>query len=94
MKFDGYFVLVHLLELPNLAVDAKRFLASLCSRIILGLSVPDPSRDSHHRWLIRVYAFLSFGWRLLVAASLLIVASMLFHGAGICLLYTSPSPRD
>jgi putative peptide zinc metalloprotease protein len=85
MRFDGYYILADLLEIPNLYSSGSRYLAGLAGRILLG--VPGASKLGW-RWkdvLVRLYGVSAFCWRILVCASLAIAASVLFHGAGLAL---------
>ena len=85
MKFDGYYILSDLLQIPNLYNQAAKFTRESTRRIFFG----DPVSSSHEvglTWLaIRIYGILAACWRVMVSVGLLLVASTLFHGAGILL---------
>ena len=82
MRFDGYYILSDLLGLPNLAGLGRMGLADLARRWLLGL----PSRRLHltrrERLFVTGYGLASWGWNLMVAASLIVGATLLLHGAG------------
>jgi len=85
MRFDGYYILSDLLEIPNLYSSGSRFLTGMAARIFLG--VPAAAKLSW-QWrdvLVRLYAIAAFLWRIAVCISLAIAASVLFHGAGLLL---------
>ena len=85
MRFDGYFILEDLLDIPNLGTTASRWLQSRLARFFYGeqRTVPVPSGLTGH--VIRSYALLSSIWRLTVSASLLAGAAVMFRGAGLAI---------
>jgi len=85
MRFDGYYMLADFVEIPNLYSNGARYLRGLGNRALFG--EPD-AKPLGWRWrdvFVRVYGVAAFFWRLFVCASLLIAASVLFHGAGLIL---------
>lgn len=87
MKFDGYYILSDLLEIPNLASQAAEVLKSFARRIFLGTSGSIPVTTGGRRWVLLAYGLASLIWRLVVMVSLLLAASVLLHGAGITLAF-------
>jgi putative peptide zinc metalloprotease protein len=85
MRFDGYFILSDLLEIPNLYASGQQYLRYFGRRYLLGAPASVPSWPSVRGLLIRVYAFAALAWRVLVCAALVLAAAVLFHGAGIVL---------
>lgn len=85
MRFDGYYVLSDLLQIPNLSSQSNAALQSLMHRILLGGSAGRPSAIGMQRWILLTYGASAFCWRFLIVLTLLIAASVLFHGAGIVL---------
>ena len=83
MRFDGYYILSDLLGIPNLYEKGAKSVHSLSKRILYGRSTCEASEIGRPALLIGFYGWLSLGWRILVCASLAIVAATLFHGAGI-----------
>ncbi len=85
MRFDGYYLLSDLLNIPNLSNHGSQYLKGLVSRWLLGT----PSR--HVSWrgfkgvLVRLYGLFAFLWRIVVCVGLILAASLLFHGAGLVL---------
>jgi putative peptide zinc metalloprotease protein len=85
MRFDGYYILADLLDLPNLYGRGHEQLMYIGRRYLLGLKVRAPRRTAGKNLIIQVYGVLSALWRLIVVATMLIAAQALFHGAGILL---------
>lgn len=85
MKFDGYYILSDLLNIPNLATESSTELSRILGRLVFGDSGSAPGVVGRRRWLLLTYAVAALCWRMLVCISLLIAASVLFHGAGVVL---------
>ena len=85
MRFDGYYVLSDLLQIPNLSSQAGDIVRSSCRALLFGDSGSVPSPVGSRRRVLLVYGVAAFLWRILVSLSLLIAASVLFHGAGLAL---------
>ncbi len=85
MRFDGYFILEDLLDIPNLASTASRWLQSRYARFFYGEQRPVPVPSGLTGHVIRSYALLSAVWRLTVSASLLAGAAVMFRGAGLAI---------
>ncbi len=85
MKFDGYYVLSDLLQIPNLSSQANGVVRSACHSWLFGGSGGAPLIVGSRRWILLLYGVASFLWRIIISVSLLIAASVLFHGAGLVL---------
>ena len=83
MRFDGYYVLSDLLQIPNLSRQANDVVRSTCRAVLFGDSGSVPAAVGSRRRILLVYGVAALIWRLLVSLSLLIAASVLFHGAGL-----------
>ncbi|MBI5572897.1 MAG: efflux RND transporter periplasmic adaptor subunit [Desulfomonile tiedjei] len=67
LKFDGYFLLVDLLRIPNLYQKSFAHLRYLFMNGVLGVaSTPSPARNSEERAIFTVYGLSSFIYRMLV----------------------------
>ncbi len=86
LKFDGYFVLADWLEMPNLAKRANEQVAYLARRWLLGdRSARSAAQAPGERpWLVG-YAALSFVYRTLLVAGILLYVSGQFFAIGIVL---------
>jgi len=67
LRYDGYYILADLLEIPNLYSRSRTYLAYCCERYLLGRkdADPPPSSNSERVWFV-LYAVGSFFYRLLV----------------------------
>jgi putative peptide zinc metalloprotease protein len=65
MRFDGYFILADLLEIPNLRQRGSAVIQRTLGRWLLGLSPRrDPLLPARHRWALGLFAVASavYGW--------------------------------
>ncbi len=85
MRFDGYYILSDLLNLPNLYTRSSESVQQLLVGLLVGLRNTSPAVTGHHLWTLRIYGLAATFWKLLVCATLMIAASVFFHGAGIFL---------
>ncbi len=85
MRFDGYYILADLLEIPNLASEGSRFVQQLAARLFFGRAPSAGAILGSRGWVVRVYGLAAWLWRMFVCASLLAAASVLFKGAGLAL---------
>lgn len=85
MRFDGYFILADLLNIPNLYTDAQQYTSGIWKRLLLGEQRRKVDWPGWKGWAVRIYGVLAAIWRIVVSASLAIAASVMFHGAGIVL---------
>ena len=85
MKFDGYYMLSDALSLPNLSVNGQTYLNYWGRRYLLGEPAILPDWSVKHGVYIRIYAWASLIWRLLICVTLIVAAATMFHGAGIVL---------
>lgn len=80
LRFDGYYVLADLIEVPNLGTRANKYLAYVTQRYGFGLhDTPSPTlTDSERKWLFG-YAVGSFIYRIFITVVIaLFVATKLF----------------
>jgi putative peptide zinc metalloprotease protein len=85
MRFDGYYILADLLELPNLAAHGQQTLIRSTKRWLLGVQSSSPTWPEGRTWLVATYGVLSALWRTVVSVSLIVAAAVWFDGAGIAL---------
>ena len=80
LRFDGYYVLCDVLEIPNLDARAKKYLMYLVQHAILGdETVQSPVQARGERFWFLVYGLASFLYRLAVMVGIvLLVAAKLF----------------
>lgn len=85
MKFDGYYILSDLLEIPNLATTGQQASQILLRRWCLGLPTPPLRETGPRARLITLYGLASMLWRIAVCVSLCIAATAMWHGLGVVL---------
>ncbi|MBI3896329.1 MAG: hypothetical protein HY313_10420 [Acidobacteria bacterium] len=81
LRYDGYFILSDLLEIPNLRNRSNAYWAYLCERYLFGSLQAEPpqSTRSERAWLV-AFGILSFVYRIIVIiAILLYLADKLFN---------------
>jgi putative peptide zinc metalloprotease protein len=72
MRYDGYYVLADLLEIPNLRDRSNRFLQRLVMEHCLGIEVqPEPYMALWRRILFVAYAVVSYFYRWIITFSIL-----------------------
>lgn len=72
MRYDGYYILSDLMEVPNLRQKASSMMSRKLGKWCLGLKEPDdPFLPQRHRWLFYTYAIASPIYLWLVTFSIL-----------------------
>jgi putative peptide zinc metalloprotease protein len=88
LRFDAYFILSDLIEIPNLATRATRFYGYLLNRYAYG--VEGQSSPAHARgesvWFA-LYAPASFAYRIWVTLSIALFVATQLHGLGAVLAF-------
>ena len=71
LRYDGYFILADLIEIPNLGAHANRYWQYLATRHLFGVRSEQPpaATPGERRWLIG-YAPLAFAYRLVVTVGI------------------------
>lgn len=71
LKYDGYYILSDLVEIPNLRNKATTLLNRVTGSWFLGLeNRPDPFLPTRHRWLFAAYAVAAPLYRWVIAFSI------------------------
>jgi len=83
MRFDGYYLLADLVDIPNLYSRGLQYLAYLGRKYALGLSATFTYEPAGKRRFVKVYGVCALVWRMMVLASIIVLASVAFMGAGI-----------
>ncbi len=74
LRFDAYYVLSDLLDIPNLYQRAGQQWRYLADRYLLGTPrLESPAIDARERWWLTSYGLLSFVYRVVVFATILLV---------------------
>ena len=86
MRFDGYYVLSELLDIPNLATRGRQWIARLGIWLFSGLRSFQPEWPrGKDQWIIAAYGLASCLWQFFVVAGLLVIGSVLLRGGGLLL---------
>jgi putative peptide zinc metalloprotease protein len=89
LRFDGYYVLADVLEMPNLQQRAQRFLGDLVNRHIFRVPLLQPvPANFYERAVMLIYAPVSFCYRIVVmlGVSLFVAAHYFIAGIAMALL--------
>jgi len=86
MKFDGYFILSDLLQIPNLFENGSKSFRQNVSWIFLGQNQEISCHEiKSRRFVLSVYGWLASLWKVLICFAMTITASTMFGGFGILL---------
>ncbi len=86
MRFDGYYILVDVLGIPNLGTKGQQFLRWFGKRFLLGAKgLPFPQQARRHPVAIPLYGLLAALWKLVIWTGILITLSLFFKGAGLAI---------
>jgi putative peptide zinc metalloprotease protein len=90
LRFDAYYILADLIQIPNLGGRANKYFFYLIQRYLLGIEAAEnpASARGERKWLFG-YAVLAFLYRVLISLTIaLLVASQLFFVGVILALFT------
>lgn len=86
MRFDGYYILSDLLDIPNLYGKGQNVAGWLARRGLLGMrKAKYPLRKGEPGLLIGAYGIAASVWKVVVMVGLLLATAFLFEGAGLLL---------
>ncbi len=86
MRFDGYYILSDLLEIPNLATRGRGWLTRAAGWLLTGARGLKPKRlATREEWIVALYGVASWCWGMLMLAGLLVGASVALRGGGLLL---------
>lgn len=85
LRFDGYFILSDLLDVPNLYARGQAYLAYVVQRYLLAADVSPPRLPQRRARFVKIYAVAAIAWRLVLygALTLTLVATLGGFGAFI-----------
>jgi len=84
LRYDGYYVLADILEIPNLRQKASKILMRFLSRACLGIEQqPDPFLPKRGLWLFGLYTVASNVYRWVVLISILWFLNKVFEPLGL-----------
>ncbi len=85
MRFDGYYILSDLIDIPNMYSEANSLLKSVVGKLCYGEAKSIQHHAGWRKVFLLSYGIGTFIWKILISLSLTITASVLFEGAGIVL---------
>jgi putative peptide zinc metalloprotease protein len=87
LRYDGYYILSDILEIPNLRQKASSILTRKLSKWCLGLEEPeDPFLPKRHQLLFALYTVASFVYRWVILLSILFFLNKVFEPYGLKIL--------
>ena len=79
MKFDGYYIVMDIMEIPNLRQRASNSITNLWVKYIFG-GKPIESQEEHkYKTLFPLYAFFSFAYRIVLTYSITFMLYKMFE---------------
>lgn len=87
MRFDGYYVLSDLLEIPNLRQRSTRYVTNLAKRILLSVQNPAPSGGLRLRSLLLGFGIAATLYRVAITVGIATVVAIKIPGVGIVLAF-------
>jgi putative peptide zinc metalloprotease protein len=86
LRFDGYYILSDLLEIPNLADRSKRFIGYLVIRYLFGAQdAHSPVTAPGERFWFITYGVASFAYRVFIVSVIFLVVATRFFIIGVIL---------
>lgn len=86
LKFDGYYVLADLIEIPNLAGHANRYYGYLARRYLLGIDgAVSPARSAGERRWFAFYGVAAFAYRTFILFAILLFVAGISLTAAVVL---------
>lgn len=85
MRFDGYYALSDLLEIPNLRQRATRHVAAIAKKLFLSVSSPAPSGGIRLRMVLLGFGIASSIYRVAIVLGISALVAFKIPGVGIIL---------
>ena len=84
LRFDGYYILSDLIEIPNLRTKASKILQKTSAEVCLGLELPDdPFLPQNNRFMFGMYTVAAVAYRWFVFCSILFFLNAVFEPYGL-----------
>lgn len=86
LRYDGYYILADLIEMPNLAQRGQRYYTYLCDRYLFGARDIEPPAETpaEKRWLL-AYTPTSWLYRMFIMISIILFVAGEFFIVGVLL---------
>ncbi len=86
LRYDGYYILCDLIEIPNLAQRANNYYGYLLRRYAFSdRDATEPLASSHEKWWFVVYAPAAFFYRVMIALSIALFIANQYFFVGVVL---------
>ena len=85
MRFDGYFILSDLLNVPNLYPKGTRWFGDRSRHWFFGTPKATGLFSAEEGTVVRIYGTMAWFWKWSISVGLIIAASVMFNGAGLLL---------
>ena len=85
MRFDGYFILSDLVNVPNLYTKGTGWFGDRVKHLFLGTEKTHNLFAPHESRVVKTYGSMAFFWKISISVGLVIAASVMFNGAGLIL---------
>jgi putative peptide zinc metalloprotease protein len=90
LRFDAYYVLSDLLDIPNLYQKASQQWFYFADRYLLGSEKAEsPARDRREWWHMTLYGLFSFFYRMLIVATILLFVTDQWFAVGVVFAFTT-----
>jgi len=82
MRFDGYYMLADLLEIPNMAIHGRQWIKGVFAFLYFGAKRPALMETGYRALAVRMYGVLAMLWSITVMVGLTLAANSLIEGFG------------
>ena len=94
LRYDGYYILSDMIEIPNLRQKATTILTRKLGSWCLGLEEPDdPFLPKRHQWLFALYTIAAVFYRWFIVLSILFFLNKVFEPYGLKVIGQIDRPR-
>jgi putative peptide zinc metalloprotease protein len=85
LRFDGYYILADLIEIPNLRQRSQQYLGDLAQRKLLRLDLPPPNVTPGERAWFTFFAIASFIYRMFITLAIAVFIASEYLLVGVLL---------
>lgn len=85
LRFDGYYILADLIEIPNLRQRATQYLSGLFERNLFGMQTPPLEAGPAERAWLAAFAVLSFLYRIFITFAIALFVATQYFVVGMLL---------
>lgn len=89
LRFDGYYVLSDLMEIPNLRAKTSLYLTYLFDHYVLGIEKPPPPMERDSTMIFLIYGVARFCYRMFLIVSIGFILYAIFPPLGVIMWATS-----